>query len=206
MVISVDYRLAPRHPFPAALEDSWAALKWASNQAEEIGIDPVRIAIGGSSAGGGLAAALVQLAHDRQEVSPIFQLLVYPMLDDRTVARSDLKYKQFIIWPQESNRFGWESYLGQPCGEDHMPVYAVPARREDLSGLPPAWIGVGSEDLFCDENVAYAHRPTECGVECEFVFVPGAFHGFDAFNPQISIVREFRKSQIAAMKKHLLTE
>lgn len=206
MVISVDYRLAPQHSFPAALEDSWAALIWAVDQAEEIGIDPARIAVGGSSAGGGLAAALAQLAHDRQEVRPVFQLLVYPMLDDRTVMRSDLKDKKFLIWPQESNQFGWESYIGQPCGDHAVPMYAVPARREVLSGLPPAWIGVGSMDLFHDEVVAYAQRLSTAGVECEQVVVPGAFHGFDAFNPQIPVVREFRESQIAALKKHLLTE
>jgi acetyl esterase/lipase len=206
VVISVDYRLSPRHPFPAALEDSWAALIWAADQVEEMGIDPTRIAIGGSSAGGGLAAALAQKAKDQGKIKLAFQLLVYPMLDDRTAARSDIKDRQFLIWPQESNRFGWESYLGKACGKDHMPAYAVPARREDLSGLPPTWIGVGSEDLFCDENVAYAHRLTECGVECELVVVPGAFHGFDTFNSQIPVVREFRNSQIAALKEHLLTE
>jgi acetyl esterase/lipase len=203
MVISVDYRLAPRHPFPAALEDSWAALKWAATQAGEFGIDPTRIAIGGSSAGGGLAAALAQLAHDRGEVSPVFQLLVYPMLDDRTVERPDLRDKQFLIWPQESNRFGWESYLAKPCGEDHMPDYAVPARRGDLSGLPPTWIGVGNMDLFHDEVVSYAQKLTACDVECELVVVPGAFHGFDAVRSRIPIVREFRESQINVLHENL---
>jgi len=205
VVISVDYRLAPQHPFPAALEDGWAALNWVVVESGKLGIDTKRIAVGGGSAGGGLAAALAQLAHDRQKVRPVFQLLVYPMLDDRTAARFDLKGKKFLIWPQESNQFGWESYLCQPCGEHTAPIYAVPARRENLSGLPPAWIGVGSMDLFHDEVAAYARKLTECGVECELVVVPGAFHGFDAFNPQIPIVREFRESQIDALKKHLLT-
>lgn len=87
-----------------------------------------------------------------------------------------------------------------------MPNYAVPARREDLSGLPPAWIGVGSMDLFHDEDAAYAQRLSATGVKCELVVIPGAFHGFDAFNSQIPVVREFRESQIAAFKKNLLTE
>jgi acetyl esterase/lipase len=206
VVISVDYRLSPRHPFPAALDDGWAALNWAVSESEKLGIDTERIAIGGGSAGGGLAAALAQKINDQQKIMIAFQLLVYPMLDDRTVVQSDLKDRQFLIWPQESNRFGWESYLGQPCEDHAVPMYAVPARHEDLSGLPPTWIGVGSLDLFNDEDAAYAQRLTESGVECELVVVPGAFHGFDAFNSQIPVVREFRESQIAALKKHLLTE
>jgi acetyl esterase/lipase len=203
VVISVDYRLAPKHPFPAALEDGWAALHWAVAESERLGIDPGRIAVGGGSAGGGLAASLALLAHDRQEVRPAFQLLVYPMLDDRTVTRSDLKNRQFLIWLQESNQFGWESYLGQPCGEHALPMYAVPARREDLSGLPPAWIGVGSLDLFHDEVVAYAHNLSECGVKCELVVVPGAFHGFDVVSHRMPIIREFRDSQINALHENL---
>ena len=206
VVISVDYRLAPQYPFPAALDDGLAALNWVIAESEKLGIYPERIAIGGGSAGGGLAAALAQKLKDQKKIKIAFQLLVYPMLDDRTVVRSHLKDRQFLIWPQTSNRFGWESYLGKACGEDHMPNYAVPARREDLSGLPPAWIGVGSMDLFHDEDAAYAQRLSATGVKCELVVIPGAFHGFDAFNSQIPVVREFRESQIAAFKKNLLTE
>jgi acetyl esterase/lipase len=175
-------------------------------ESEKLGIDPERISVGGGSAGGGLAAALAQKVKDEGKIKLAFQLLVNPMLDDRTAARIDMKDRQFLIWPKESNQFGWESYLGQPCGEHTVPMNAVPARREDLSGLPPTWIGVGSMDLFHDENIAYAQKLAECGVECKLVVVPGAFHGFDAFNSQIPVVREFRESQIAALKKHLLTE
>ena len=203
-VVSVNYRRAPKHPFPAALDDSYTALKWVAAQAQQLGIDAQRIAIGGGSAGSGLAAALAQLAHDRQGVKPIFQLLIYPMLDDRTALRSDIDDSNNVTWTQKLNRFGWESYLRQPCGAQDVPAYAVPARRADLSGLPPAWIGVGSLDIFHDEDVAYAQRLTACGIACEMNIVPAAFHGFDVFNPQLPIVQAFWQSQIAALKKHLL--
>ena len=125
------------------------------------------------------------------------------MLDDGTVLRTDIDNSYSITWNHKSNRFGWESYLGQACGADDVPDYSVPARRADLSGLPPAWIGVGDLDIFHDEDVAYAKRLSESGIECKIDVIPGAFHGFDVFDPQIPIVKEFRKSQIAALKKHL---
>ncbi|MBN2098655.1 MAG: alpha/beta hydrolase [Dehalococcoidia bacterium] len=202
-VVSVDYRCAPAYPFPAGLQDSYSALKWVASKYQELGVDAERIAVGGESAGGGLAASLVQLAHDRQEVKPIFQLLVYPMLDDRTALRTDLDDRSNITWNHMSNRFGWESYLGKKCGAGDVPDYAVPARREDLSGLPPAWIGVGTVDLFHDEDMAYAQRLKACGVECEVCAVPGAFHGFDRFAPRAPVVRDFRKSQISALRGSL---
>jgi acetyl esterase/lipase len=201
MVVSIDYRHAPRHPFPAGLDDCTSALQWVGTQAEHLGIDTKRIAIGGVSAGGGLAAALAQRAHDQLEIKPIFQLLVYPMLDDRTVLRAELDDSLNVTWDQRSNRFGWESYLGGQAGAPDVPAYAVPARREDLAGLSPAWIGVGSLDIFHAEDVAYAQRLAACGVANELVIVPGAFHGFDVFNPQLPVVRDFRNSQIAALKK-----
>lgn len=202
-VISVDYRHAPKHPFPSALDDIYAALKWVTAQAEQLGIEGERIGVGGASAGGGLAAALAQLAHDRQEFNLVFQLLVYPMLDDRTVLRTDLDDSDSFTWTQENNRYGWEAYLGKKSGAEDVPAYAVPARRADLSGLPPAWIGVGSLDIFHDEDAAYAQRLKTFGVDCETKIVPGAFHGFDVFDQRIPIVEEFRKSQMEALKKYL---
>lgn len=202
-VVSVDYRCAPKHPFPAALDDCYTALKWVASHSQQLGVGPERITVGGNSAGGGLAAALSQLARDRKEIEPAFQLLVYPMLDDRTVLRTDIDDSQNITWNHKSNRFGWESYLGQECGAEEVPAYSVPARGADLSGLPPAWVGVGALDIFHDEDVAYAHRLKESGVACELEVIPGAFHGFDVFDPRVPIVQEFRKSQIAALKKHL---
>lgn len=202
-VVSVEYRLAPKHPFPAPLDDCYSALEWIASHSQELHIDNNRIALGGNSAGSGLAAALAQLAHDRQEIKPVFQLLIYPMLDDRTVLRADIDDSDNVTWTQTSNRFGWESYLGKACGVEEVSAYAVPARRADLSGLPPAWIGVGSLDIFHDEDRAYAQRLKECGVACELMVIPGAFHGFDVFDPQVPIVQEFKKSQVAISKKYL---
>jgi acetyl esterase/lipase len=201
LVISVDYRYAPKYPFPVGLEDCYTALQWVMTQAQQLGVDTQRIVIGGASAGGGMAASLVHAAYDRQEIKPIFQLLVYPMLDDRTVLRSEIGDDEHMVWNQKSNRFGWESYLGTRCGAESVAEYSVPARRRKLAGLPEAWIGVGTLDLFHDENLAYAHRLKECGVQCELYTVPGAFHGFDVLDPQLPIVQDFRKSQIAAVKK-----
>jgi acetyl esterase/lipase len=202
-VASVDYRLAPKHPFPAALDDAYAALQWLAAQADELGLDPERIAVGGASAGGGLAAALTQLAQDRGEVRPAFQFLIFPMLDDRTVGRADLRDKRFVLWNQKSNRFAWEAYLGGAAGINEAPEYAAPARRADLAGLPPAWIGVGAEDLFYAEDAAYAQRLRECGVDCVFEAVEGAYHGFDVYGGNKPIVRQFQAAQIAALKQGL---
>jgi acetyl esterase/lipase len=201
IVISVDYRYAPKYPFPVGLGDCYTALQWVVAHAQDLGVDGKRIAIGGASAGGGLAASLIQFTHDRQEIKPIFQLLVYPMLDDRTVLRSKIDNNDHIVWNQRSNRFGWESYLGTRCGAENVPEYSVPARRKELTGLPETWIGVGTLDLFHDEDLAYAQRLKECDVKCEIYTVPGAFHGFDVFDPQLPIVRDFRESQVLALKK-----
>jgi acetyl esterase/lipase len=203
VVVSIDYRLAPEHPFPTPLYDCYAALKWVQTHPELLGIDSNRIAIGGESAGGGLAASLAQLAHDRGEIHPVFQLLVYPMLDDRTTLRTDMMDKEWIAWSIENNRLGWEVYLHQPCGLEKVPDYAVASRRADLTGLPPAWIGVGTLDLFYEEDLAYAQAQKRCNVACEVLIVSGAFHGFDQFDPKLNVVQDFRKSQIAALRTHL---
>ncbi len=204
VVVSVDYRLAPTHPYPAAIDDCYTALKWLHDRAAVLGVDPTRLAVGGASAGGGLAAALAQMAHDRGEVGVAFQLLVYPMLDDRSALRRDVAHSETLTWTPQQNRFGWESYLRQPAGQVETPPYAVPGRREDLTGLPPAWIGVGSLDLFYEENVAYADRLRRCGVDCELVVVDGAFHGFDAFMDDVPVCRGFLQGQIEALRGQLV--
>ena len=147
------------------------------------------MAIGGASAGGGLAAALALLARDRGEVTPAFQLLVYPMLDDRS-SRDRPTTRTTGCGTRAANRFGWTAYLG-----DADPQVAVPARRDDLSGLPPAWIGVGTHDLFHDEDLAYAERLTSAGVPCQVEVVPGAFHGFDLWAPKAQVSQRFFDSQ-----------
>jgi acetyl esterase/lipase len=203
LVASVDYRLAPEHPFPAPLEDCYAALRWLHAQAGALGIDPARIAIGGASAGGGLTAALAQLAHDRGEVRPAFQLLIYPMLDDRTALRTDIDGTHHRLWNHESNVFGWSAYLGQAPGAAEVPAHAVPARRADLSGLPSAWMGVGTVDLFHDEDLAYAQRLKDAGVPCEVHVVPGAYHGFDIVARKADVARQFRASHVTALRRAL---
>lgn len=205
VVVSVDYRLAPEHPFPAPLEDCYAALHWVFSNAEALGIVRERIGIGGASAGGGLAAALAQLAHERREHRLVMQVLVYPMLDDRTTARVDIEDKHLRGWNQPSNVFGWQSYLGQAPNGPDAPKHAVPARCEDLSGLPPAWIGVGTCDLFHDEDLAYAERLKAAHVPCEFVVVPGAFHGFDRI-PGAAVAKEFRRAYSDAIRRGLQGE
>jgi acetyl esterase/lipase len=192
-VAAVDYRLAPEHPYPAGLEDCYSALTWLAGLPA---VDPARLAIGGASAGGGLAAALALLAHDRGEVTPTLQLLAYPMLDDRSgAAPKTLNYR---MWGPKSNRFGWAAYLGNAD-----PQIAVPARRDDLSGLPPAWIGVGTQDLFHDEDLAYAERLTAAGVPCHLEVVPGAFHGFDQVVPKAAVSQSFFASQCASLRAAL---
>ncbi len=204
-VAAVRYRLAPTHPAPAAVEDAYAGLRWLFANAGARGVDPARIAIGGASAGGGLTAALALYAHDRGEVEPRFQLLVYPMLDDRTVLRTDMDTTGVRVWTPGSNRFGWTSYLGTEPGGPHVSPYAAPARREDLTGLPPAWLGVGTLDLFHDEDLAYAQRLTDSGVPCELRVVPGAFHGFDALFRAKSVSRDFWEAQVRALRAALLS-
>jgi acetyl esterase/lipase len=192
-VASVEYRVAPEHPYPAPLEDCYSALTWLAGLPT---VDPARVAIGGASAGGGLAAALALLARDRGEITPAVQLLAYPMLDDRS--STGPKNPNYRLWSPNSNRFGWTAYLG-----DADPQVAVPARRDDLSGLPPAWIGVGTNDLFHDEDLAYAERLTKAGVPCQVEVVPGAFHGFDLFLPKAQVSRDFFESQCAFLGKAL---
>ncbi|MFO0624340.1 MAG: alpha/beta hydrolase fold domain-containing protein [Polyangiales bacterium] len=150
------------------------------------------------SAGGGLAAALVLRAHDRALPAPALQLLVYPMLDDRTALR-DHDDRDFRLWDDVSNRFGWRAYLGRAPGHDDVPDHAAPARRRDLAGLAPAWIGVGTADLFHDEDLAYAARLREAGVDVSLEVVPGAFHAFDVVAPRAAVSRAFFEAQISAL-------
>jgi acetyl esterase/lipase len=203
VIVAVEYRLSPEHPYPKPIEDCYAALSWLYNHAASLGVRPDRIAIGGNSAGAGLAAGLVLMAHDRREIPIAFQLLIYPMLDDRTTLRTDIDEKRLRLWSTKSNRFGWNSYLGRVAGGEGIPDYAAPARRQDLTGLPPAWIGVGTCDLFHDEDVSYALRLTAAGVPCTLKIVEGAFHGFEIAGVNTNVVREFRSSYLQAMREVL---
>jgi acetyl esterase/lipase len=200
VVAAVDHRLAPEHRFPVPLHDCHDALEWLAVQDD---VDEARIAIGGTSAGGGLAAALALLARDRDVVHPVFQLLVYPMLDDRSTGRVFAAGRRFRLWNSSANRFGWRSYLGREPGSDGVSGLAAPARAEDLSGLPPAWIGVGTLDLFHDEDVAYARRLRAAGVACELDVVEGAYHGFDVVQSSAAVSRSFHAAQVDAFARAL---
>jgi acetyl esterase/lipase len=177
--VSVDYRLAPETAYPGPLEDCYAGLAWTHEHAEELGIDRGRIGIGGVSAGGGLAAALALLTRDRGELPVAFQLLDCPMLDDRQHTISS-QWDGLAVWSRHSNAFGWQSYLGDLYGTADIPYTAAPARAsdEDLVGLPPAYVSVGSVDGFMDEDVEYALRLNHVGVPCDLHVYSGACHGY----------------------------
>jgi acetyl esterase/lipase len=206
LVVSVDYRLAPEDPFPAGLDDCMAALGWLAGSASELGVDGGRIAVGGDSAGGGLAAAVAQRARAEGGPALRFQLLVYPMLDDRTVLRSARTGERTLIWSPVSNRFGWTAYLGRAPSDGPAPPYAAPARTEDLHGLPPAWIGVGDIDLFHEEDVDYARRLVDAGVPCELHVEPGMYHGADALFPDRPSMVRFRGRMLGALADALAVD
>jgi acetyl esterase/lipase len=198
LVASIDYRLAPEHPYPAALDDCYEGLRWLAACDD---VDPGRILIAGKSAGGGLSAALTARCLDTRLLDPAGQILIYPMLDDRTVARCSLSASRG--WTPEDNAFGWRAYLGCEPGADNVPADAAPARRQDLTGLPPTWIGVGADDLFHDEDVAYARRLQMAGVSTQLEVVPGGFHGFDVVGARTSAARQFSESQFEAMRRFI---
>ncbi|GEK23040.1 alpha/beta hydrolase [Cellulomonas xylanilytica] len=179
VIVSVNYRFAPEHPFPAAHDDVRAGWRWFLEHAEEHGVDPRRIAIGGESAGAGLAAALVHRVHDEGGTQPVAQWLFAPMLDDRTAARRELDADAHFVWDNRANREGWSGYLGAEPGLASPPPYAVPARRTDLTGLPPTYLAYGDIELFATEDAAYADALEAAGVPVTADVVPGAPHGFE---------------------------
>jgi len=191
VVVSVEYRLAPEHPFPAAIDDCFEAWQWFQSTAEKLGVDPARIAIAGQSAGGGLAATLAQRVYDTGGAQPAAQVLIYPMLDDRTATKTALDPINHLIWNNKNNHRGWSWYLAQNAGAVNLPDYAAAARRDNLSGLPSTWIGVGEVDLFCEENGEYAQRLTAAGVICQFHTVPMAPHAFERMVPNAAISKAF---------------
>jgi acetyl esterase/lipase len=204
VVVSTEYRLAPDFPFPAALDDCFAAWGWLQQSAAQFHLDPTRIAIGGQSAGGGLAASLVQRIHDAGGNQPAAQWLFCPMLDDRTAARQELDVINHKIWNNQQNRFGWRAFLGRTPGADQVPEYAVAARREQLEGLPISWIGVGDIELFFEEDKAYAERLNAAGVPCTLDIVPAAPHGFESIVRNAQLTQDYLARGRAWLRQQLV--
>ncbi|MGM7429429.1 alpha/beta hydrolase [Bacillus pacificus] len=200
MVVSVDYRLAPEHPYPAAIEDCYAALKWIADNAESLNIDSNRIGVAGPSGGGGLTAALTLLARDRKYPSICFQMPLYPMIDDRNNTPSANEIKEGFIWNQKSNEAAWKMYLGKLHGTDHIPAYAAAARAEDYRNLPRTYTCVGQLDPFRSETLAYVTKLAEAGVDVEFHLYPGAYHGFEMMHPDADISVHAWNDYIRAVK------
>jgi acetyl esterase/lipase len=201
-IVSVSYRLAPENPHPTPIEDCYAGLGWLLSQATDLGIDPARIGLMGESAGGGLAAALAQLVRDRGLATLAFQLLTYPMIDDRTCTADPHPFAGEFIWTPHNNRFGWSALLGQEPGGQGVAPYAAASRAEDLSGLPPTYISSGALDLFIDENLEYARRLMRAGVPTELHVYLGAFHAFDIL-PFAPVSQQAIADRKAALQRFL---
>jgi acetyl esterase/lipase len=191
LIVSPEYRLAPEHPYPAPVDDCHEAWQWMLSNSTQRGIDTKRIAIGGESAGGGLAAGLVLRIHDEGGQRPIAQWLFCPMLDDRTALDRSLDGVDHYIWNNKLNLAGWSSYLSTKFGTDQVPAYAAPSRRADFNGLPKAWIGVGDVELFYQEDKKYAERLSAAGVACELDVVAGGPHAFEGMAPDAQVSKDY---------------
>jgi acetyl esterase/lipase len=201
VVVSVDYRLAPEARYPGALEDCYAALQWVHREGAALGFDNTRITCGGESAGGGHSAALSILVRERGGPKILLQLLGQPMLDDRTGSTSTPHpYTGEFVWTADLNRIGWASLLGVEAGSAAVPARAVPARVEDLTGLPPAFIVIGALDLFVEETIEYARRLMRAGVPTELHVLPGAFHGSASLVPGAPVSVAYFQLQYDALK------
>lgn len=201
VVVSVDYRLAPEHPYPAPVADCYAGLEWVTENAADVGADTSRIAIGGQSAGGGLSAAVALRARDEGGPELCYQLLIYPMLDDRNTSPSSRQVTDIGIWDRDMNVRAWDAYLGDRRDGDDLPPYAAPGRVEDLSGLPPAYLDIGTHDVFRDETSAFADRLIAGGVPTEFHLWPGAYHAYELFAPDAQLSQETWTTRLNALQR-----
>jgi acetyl esterase/lipase len=197
--LSVEYRRAPEHPFPTPLEDAYAALRWINEHAAELGVDPDRIGVMGDSAGGGMAAALTILARERGGPKITRQILLMPMLDDRT-RTPDPQIASNVLWSYDDSATAWPALLGEQAGGPEVPPTAAPARLEDATGLPPACIEVGQIDVFRDEDLAYATKLSRAGVPVEFHLHPGAPHEFDSIAFDSDVARRAIADRVRVLK------
>jgi acetyl esterase len=200
VVVSVEYRLAPEHPFPAGIEDCYAALRWLAERSSELSVDPSRIAIMGGSAGGGLAAGIALMARDRDGPSLCFQVLNIPELDDRLETPSMRAFTDTPLWNRPNAEVSWRYYLGE--GVSEVSPYAAPARSQDLSGLPPAYVSTMEFDPLRDEGLVYAMRLLEHGVSVELHHYPGTFHGSSMF-PQVGVSKRSSRERTEALRRAL---
>ena len=199
--VSVEYRLAPENPHPAAVEDCYAGLAWTAESAGRLGIDRDRIAVYGGSAGGGLAAATALLARDRGGPSLAYQMLLYPMLDDRCDSPSGREVEDIGVFDGWASREGFQAMLGERWGSDAVDPYAAPARAADLAGLPPAWIDVGELDALRDESIEYAQRLLQAGVATDLHVTPGCFHASEVFVPEAASSQRIAAARVAALRR-----
>jgi len=203
VVVSVDYRLAPEHRYPAAIEDCYSALVWMTNAAEELNIDLSRVAIAGMSAGGGLTAALALMARDRGGPAIAFQMPLYPMVDDRNETPSSYEITDDrAIWNRGNNLAAWHMYLGEH-GNGEVSPYAAPARAKNLANLPPTYTCVGQLDPFRDETIQYVARLAQAGVPVEFHIYPGGYHAFEFLNPTSEIGQRATNQYVQALSRAL---
>ncbi len=197
-VFSVEYRLAPEHPHPAAVNDGIAALKWLRNEAESLGVSGDKIAIAGASAGAGLAAGVTLLNRDSNGPMPVFQLLLYPMLDNLHDTVSG-RVEEYPIWNRQTSLNAWNMYLNGSPGT-HASPYAAPGRAMDLSCLPPTFLGVGDVDLFRDENIAFVQKLIADGSIGELKIYPGVYHAAEWQYPDAGISQRMIADTFAALR------
>lgn len=203
MVVTSMFRLAPEHPFPAGIEDAYATLCWTAENAALIGADPDRIAVGGCSTGATFAAALALLTRDRGGPEPMFQLLLYPALDDRLDTPSMSQYTDIPGGDRRGAELMWRHYLGPLFGTDDVPAYAAPARAQDLSGLPPAYLMINEIDVCRDEELQYGMRLIAAGVPVELHHFSGTFHAFEAMVRGSDISRRALDEQVSVVRRAL---
>jgi acetyl esterase/lipase len=199
LVASVEYRLAPQHPYPAAADDCYRGLTWLTQSSHELTIDPNRIAVGGSSAGGCLAAAVALRARDEKGPRLAMQILVIPALDDRCETVSSRAVTDPRVWNRSLSQKTWAAYLAEVTGE--VPCYAAPARADNLAGLPPAFVSIAELDLLRDEAMSYAQRLMHSGVQTELHVYPGTFHGWFMFAPQATASIRHQRDIVHALTR-----
>jgi acetyl esterase/lipase len=201
VVISVVWRRAPEHPFPACHDDCYGGLRWVIQNAKALGVDPAHVVVGGASSGGGAAAGVALRVRDEGEFSIAHQLLIYPMLDDRNETRSSHNVTDPELWNRQGNEIAWAAYLGGAASGGVVSHYAAPARAVALEGLAPTTILTAELDLFVDENIDYAKRLMAAGVPVELHIYPAVHHGFDVHNPEATISKRFFADRNAVLRR-----